>query len=337
MTRHTPHATPGAPTPAPNPGLAHIRLNQVPTPSPVRVLFTSRSSAGAWQVRGEQVAALRTNWRAVRQPTAGDIAACDLVCVVKKPDPQVLERARRLGKAIVFDIVDSWAQPDDGLRCAGLEEARALFRSAWSAIAADGYIFPTRCMARDLGPLVCTGVTIYHHHWPQLAANPVRAQVRTVGYEGADYLGPWLARIERACAGRGLRFVANPRDYNELDIVVLARGGAHGNFLSRRYKSNVKLANAYGAGMPALAHADEMSAHDTDCGDVLFFTDRPGSFERQLDRLCASHALRQSIHRRFRAQAARYRVERAAASFEAFFLHVLGKRRDDALEGAGHA
>ena len=105
------------------------------------------------------------------------------------------------------------------------------------------------------------------------------------------------------------------------------RGGTHGNFLTHRYKSNVKLANAYGAGIPALAHIDEMSAHDTDGGDVLFFTDRPGSFERQLDRLCDSHALRQSIHQRFRALAARYQIDRVAGSFEAFFLHLLAQRR----------
>ncbi len=326
-----------APAAAANPGLDHLRRHVRPPDSPVRALFTSRSSAGAWQVRGEQLAALRANWRALHEPGDRDIAACDLLCVVKKPDLRVVDQARRQGKAIVYDIVDAWAQPADGLRCAGLEDARALFRPAWAAIGADGYVFPTRCMARDLGPLVRTGVTIYHHHWPQLAPNPVRPQVRTVGYEGADYLGPWQARIEQACAARGLRFLANPRDYNELDIVVLARGGVHGNFLARRYKSNVKLANAYGAGMPALVHVDEMSAHDTDGGDVLFFTDRPGSFERQLDRLCASHALRQSIHRRFRAQAARYRVDRAAASFEAFFLHVLGQRQAHVLEGTRHA
>lgn len=319
-------AAPASRTAAANPGLDHIRRHHVPMPSPVRALFTSRSSAGAWQVRGEQLAAMRTSWRAVNEPSDADIAGCDLLCVVKRPDMRVIERARAQGKAIVFDIVDSWAQPADGLRCNGLEDARALFRRAWEALGADGYIFPTRRMAQDLGPLVRTGVTIYHHHWPQLAPRPVRPCVRTVGYEGADYLGPWHARIELACAGRGLRFVANPGDYTELDVVVLVRGGVHGNFLARRYKSNVKLANAYGAGIPALAHVDEMSAHDTDGGDVLFFTDRPGSFERQLDRLCASHALRQSIHERFREQAGRYRVERVAASFEDFFLHVLRQR-----------
>lgn len=313
-------------TETPNPALAFIRGHLAPAASPVRALFTSRSSAGAWQIRGQQVAAMRTNWVALNEPSKADIAACDVLCVVKKPDPRVLEAARRLDKVVVFDIVDSWAQPDDGLRCTSLASARALFQRAWAAIGADGYVFPTHCMARDLGALVRSGVTIYHHHWPQITPNPVRETVRTVGYEGADYLGPWQPLFELACAKRGLRFVANPHDYNELDIVVLARGGIHGNFLAHRYKSNVKLANAYGAGIPALVHVDEMSAHDTDCGDVLFFSDRPGSFERQLDRLCASHALRRAIHQRFRSHAARFSVQRAAASFEAFFQHLLHAR-----------
>lgn len=300
---------------------------EVPT-SPVRALFTSRSCAGAWQVRGEQVAALRANWRAVPRPAEADLAACDLVCVVKRPDLQVVERARALGKAVVFDIVDSWAQPADGLRHAGVAAARALFAPAWRALGADGYIFPTQRMAQDLGDLVRRGVVIHHHHRPGIARNPVRERVATVGYEGADYLGEWRGRLEAACAARGLRFVTNPARYTDLDIVVLARGGEHASFLARSYKSNIKLANAYGSGTPALVHAGELSAQETDCGDVLFFTDAPGSLERQLDRLCASHALRLAIHRRFLAAAVRFRPARIAGAFEAFFLHLLRERAD---------
>ena len=154
----------------------------------------------------------------------------------------------------------------------------------------------------------------------------MRERVATVGYEGADYLGEWRERLEAACAARGLRFVVNPARYTDLDIVVLVRGGEHASFLARSYKSNIKLANAYGSGTPALVHAGELSAQETDCGDVLFFTDRPGSLERQLDRLCASHALRLSIHRRFLAASGRFHLGRIAAGFEAFFLHVLRER-----------
>ena len=305
-----------------NPGLEFLERSLTPVSSPLRVLFTSRSSAGAWQIRGEQIAATRSNWSAISRPGEQDLEDCDLLCIVKKPDAKLVELARRKGKPIVYDIVDSWAQPEDGVTHTDLESARELFGRAWRALAADGYIFPTRRMQLDLGSLVVHGITIYHHYWPHLQPNPVRERVQTIGYEGADYLGDWLPAMQAACASRGIRFVANPQDYNDLDVVVLARGGEHGNFLARNYKSNVKLANAYGSGTPALVHVDEMSAHDTDTGDVLFFTSQPGSFERQLDRLLQSHALRREIHENFRAAAPRFHIANIARHFEGFFLDV---------------
>lgn len=313
-----------------NTGLEYLRENAAPQPSPVRVLFTSKSSAGAWQIRGEQIAATRANWVARNQPTDDEIAACDVLCVVKKPVGEVLDRARQLGKAIVYDIVDSWAQPEDGLRHTDVAAARELFGPVWSALGADGYIFPTRRMQLDLGGLVTHGITIYHHFWPQIRRNPLRERMLTVGYEGGDYLGEWRPRLEAACASRGLRFVANPSEFTELDAVVLARGGEHGSFLARSYKSNVKLANAYGSGTPALAHYGEMSAHDTDTGDVLFFTGEPGSLERQLDALLHDGDLRKRIHHNFLAAAPRFHINTIARQFEGFFLSVLhrhGRKR----------
>lgn len=310
-----------------NTGLEFLQHSLQPAPSPLRVLFTSKSSAGAWQIRGEQIAATRSNWVAANRPTAAELEACDLLCVVKKPDGKLIEHAQALGKPIVYDIVDSWAQPEDGIAHTNLAAARELFGRAWRNLAADGYIFPTRRMQLDLGGLVVNGMTIYHHYWPQLERNPMRERVQTVGYQGADYLGEWLPAIEQACASRGLRFIANPQNYTDLDIVVIARGGEHGNFLASNYKSNVKLANAYGSGTPALVHVDEMSAHDVDTGDVLFFTGRPGSFERQLDRLLADPALRQEIHRNFLAAAPRFHIGTIAGQFEEFFLDVLNKHR----------
>lgn len=274
------------------------------------------------------MAAMRSNWIAINRPTDEDLEWADLVCLVKKPDPWVIERARKMGKPCVFDIVDSWAQPGDGLKCTNVSRARELFASAWQHINADGYIFPTRRMQEDLGTLVREKLTIYHHFWPQIQKNPIRDRVAFIGYEGADYLGEWHSRIERACSERGIKFVINPSNYTDLDIVILARGGLHGNFLSRCYKSNVKLANAYASGTPALVHYEEMSAHDTDAGDVLFFTDQSGSFERQLDRLVNDHALRMHIHRKFLDAAPQFHITHIADQFEGFFLNILKKQRD---------
>jgi hypothetical protein len=310
-----------------NLGLEHMERTLAPMASPVRVLFTSKSSAGAWQIRGEQIAGTRTNWHAKNRPDADDIAACDLLCVVKKPDSAVIEAARSMGKPIVYDIVDAWAQPEDGLKYTNLAAARELFGPAWRALRADAYVFPTRRMQLDLGGLVRHAITIYHHYWPQLEANPMRDPVQVVGYEGADYLGGWRQVIDKACASRGLRFVANPPRYTDMDVVVIARGGEHGNFLASNYKSNVKLANAIGSGTPALVHVDEMSAHDTDTGDVLFFTDEPGSFERQLDRLAGDAALRARIHRSFLDAAPRFHISNIAGQFEGLFLDVMRRHQ----------
>jgi hypothetical protein len=264
---------------------------------------------------------------AVNKPSDADLERSDLICFVKRPDPRTIERVREMGKPFVFDIVDSWAQPDDGLQYTDKTKARELFAPAWERIGADGYIFPTRRMQDDLGHLVREKITIYHHFRPQIRLNPIRERVAIVGYEGADYLGEWHARIEQACADRNIRFVANPSDYTDLDIVILARGGPHGSFLSRHYKSNVKLANAIGSGTPALVHFEEMSAHDTDTGDVLFFSDQPGSFERQLDRLVTDRALRMQIHDRFLSAAPRFHIGNIADQFEGFFLKTIETKR----------
>jgi hypothetical protein len=310
-----------------NPGVEFILQSRAPNPSPVNILFTSRSSAGAWQIRGQQIAAMRNNWKAANKPSDEDLEQSDLICIVKKPDPHVIKRARQMGKSIVFDIVDSWPQPEDGMKCADANQARKLFSPSWQEINVDGYIFPTQHMQDDLGALVQEKVTIYHHYWPQIQRNPIRKRVAVIGYEGADYLGDWLPRIEKACVERGIQFIANPSNYIDLDIVILARGGQHGNFLARHYKSNVKLANAYGSGTPALAHFEEMSAHDTDTGDVMFFTDQTGSFERQLDRLVNNYELRMYIHQKFLFASSQFHIENITSQFEGFFLKILEKQR----------
>ena len=310
-----------------NPGAAFLKASITPICSPLNVCFSSRSSAGAWQIRGEQIAAMRTNWEAINEPSEDDLKRFDLFCFVKKPDLGIIERVRKTGKPIVFDIVDSWAQPEDGLEHRDIHSARKLFGSLWKRVNADGYIFPTKRMHQDLGLLIKNGVTIYHHYWPPIQKNPVRETVNIVGYEGANYLGEWKALIEKICSDRGIRFVANPENYTDLDIVVLARGGEHGSFLAKNYKSNVKLANAYGSGTPALVHVDEMSAHDTDNGDVLFFTNQTDSFERQLDRLISNYELRKSIHSNFLSTAQLYNINNIARQFESFFQSTAGIKK----------
>lgn len=283
--------------------------------------FSSRLTAGAWKIRAKQISALRTNWEAIAKPTAGDLDRFDMFCFTKRPDLNLVEKVRATGKPVILDIVDGWAQPEDGIKCADISAARELFSGLWSKVGADGYIFPTETMRRDLGDLVHRSVTIYHHYYPLLKKNPLREHVRTVGFVGKG-LGEWRTRIKKICAQRGISFVVNPREFTDMDIVILVRGGRNANFLAKRYKSNVKLANAYASGTPALVHTEEMSSHDTDNGSVVFFNSEPGSLERQLDLLVNDTRLRKRISTAFLQSAEKYAISTIAEEFERFFLLV---------------
>jgi len=289
-----------------------------------RVCFTGNVKAGSWQIRGEQISSERSNWVALPNPSRSDLKGFDILCVVKKLNSKIVSRARDQGLLIVYDIVDSWRQPKDGIKCQSVEEARSLFSKKWKRIDADLFVFPTKQMLIDLGDLVPKGQVIYHHYRPGIPLNPIRKQVLTVGYEGADFLGEWKSYFEESCRRRGLRFVINPQNYSDIDVVVVARGGVHANFLSHRYKSNVKLANAYGSGTPALVHIAEQSAHDTDCGNVLYFSDID-SFDQKLDLLINNLELRQLISHSFLLAAKRYEISSIAKEYEDMFSSLVNQ------------
>lgn len=223
---------------------------------------------------------------------------------------------------MVFDIVDSWAQPDDGLRYSDLSGARAFFSTVWGDWPKiHSFIFPNRAMQRDLSSLVRHSTCIYHHYRPGISVNPIRRAVATIGYEGnVGYLGEWRAIIEDVSTKRGLNFVVNPENLSQADLVFIARGGVHGSYMAHRYKSNVKLANALGSGSPCLALEKEWSCHETDTGDVRFFANRE-QLEVQLNVLLDQET-RRSIHKNFMLARHAFAIDRIANDFEAYFLRV---------------
>lgn len=302
--------------------------------SPVRICFTGRVRKGSWKIRGLQIAAARRNWNAVYELGHGDVSKYDLFCVVKKPDEKILSFLRKMGAPIVYDVVDNWAQPEDGLRVRGVASARELFREKFAQIKAYSYIFPNRTMKEHCRSLVPHATYIYHHYWPGIRVNPIREQVHTVGYEGNPrYLGPWEEIARELCTKMGWKFVINPEDSSVIDIGLAARGGDDDNFLSNTYKSNVKLANFYGAGTPCVVSAKEVSYHETDNGDVRFFANRD-QLARQLESL-RGYEVRKAIQDRFLREREKYSIANISAAYEAYFLDVLRRLGDQpvSLEG----
>ena len=310
-----------------NQGTDFLKNRKIEKISPINACFISNTSAGSWEIRGKQIAEMRANWIAINKPSEEVISKSDIICIVKKPNLKLIDIARKRNIPLVYDIVDSWNQPDDDALYKNDKQARDFFLKKWNEIDADAYIFPTRNMEMVLGSLVSLKTTIYHHYWPQIKINPIREKVRKVGYEGVHFLGDWEQKIEKICNERGIEFVINPDEFTDMDIVVLTRGGDYASYLARNFKSNVKLANAMGSGTPALIHYGEMSAHDTDIGDSLFFTDEPGSFERQLDSLIESQALRRTIHENYISESHNYSVDVISDKYEFFFQEVLREVR----------
>jgi len=284
--------------------------------------FFGVPAMGSWKIRAKQVATARPAWHSAADLDPYDVITHKVFCAVKRPFRTRLRLLRALGKVTVFDVVDCWAQPDDGLRYRDLPAIRRYFTEFFADLQVDGVIFPNRTMLEDLGDLVSNPVCIYHHFWPDLAPIEVRKRAQTVGYQGeSSYLGPWREVVERLCHRHGLQFVTNPTDLRTVDIGFAARGGVHASTMAHRYKSNVKLANFYGGAIPCVVNSSEHSYRETDNGEVRFFSTESELADRLAELLPYETRLR--IHKSFLAAREQFTLEAIASRYERYFRSLL--------------
>lgn len=237
----------------------------------VRILFTriGNPASGSWQVRGVQMATV-LGGSAALNAGAEDIAATDVVVVVKRFDAALIDRIVKAGKPIVYDVVDGWPQPA-GNAWTSIEAMGWLSREI-SASRASAVIGSTLEMCISIGifglGVPCTAID--HHYRPGIELNPIRETVRAVGYEGSErYLDGWRPTIMAECERRGWRFVVNPPRLADVDIAIAVRGGKWRGYATDRWKSNVKIANAQGSGTPIIA-LPECGAIETSSGGEYF-------------------------------------------------------------------
>lgn len=213
----------------------------------MRVLITGKGgSAGSWAIRGDQ---LGHAIGAEVAPVAADqfIRSADLVVVVKRTPLELIERIRAARRPWVWDIVDAWPQPAGNAWSE--DEAVRWLRNRLAELQPTAVVFPTEAMLVDAdwkGP----AIVLPHHAWPRYAPVEFRAQVKRIGYEGAEhYLGRWRPILEEQCKRRGWQLVVNG-DMTTCQIGVALRDVT--GYPSRAWKSNVKLANLQALGIPAL-------------------------------------------------------------------------------------
>lgn len=224
-----------------------------------RILITGKGTSGSWKIRGEQLGAA-IGATVVAQASRAVIDAHDLVVLVKRGPEDLVRRIRESGKPLVWDVVDAWPQPtgSNWPREACLQWLRQRLHELRPAAC----IAATRVMQRDIEAERVPALCVWHHARPGLQVNPIREQMRLVGYEGSEaHLGTWRQHIDAACQELGLRFVLQPQHLADVDVVVALRQ-ANG-YAAMQWKSNVKLANAQGSGTPAIVGM-ERSYADTD-------------------------------------------------------------------------
>lgn len=241
----------------------------------MRVLITGKGTSGSWKVRGEQLgraigATVRVN------ASIRDMAAYDVVVLVKRPTPELADALRRCGRLVVWDMVDHWPQPigNDWSR----ERLIAFTREGARHVGAHALIGATAAMADDLG----TPHWLPHHGWNR-GEVLIGPKVSKVCYEGSPrYLGRWHDAIASECVRRGWTFVTNPDRYPNCDIAVAFRDAEFDGYAPRNWKSGVKLSNAQVAGM-AFVGARERGYTEQACGAEQF-VDAPDQLAAAFDR-----------------------------------------------------
>lgn len=290
----------------------------------MKLLFTGRGGTAAWAMRGEQMAAARPEWRAIANATKKDCEGCDAVVVVKHITDAGLAALKDWGGPVLYDALDFWNQqpstrenPNPAQTIDNAEAARELFRPDFERIDPDIILCPTAAMARDLAPLGWQTEVHYHHVDPRLLDTPPgpggRKRVLYHGKRKHFGFWKWVARI--SCRLHGAEFItSNGPQPAPADVMLAARAGRHGTWLSRSWKSNIKAATAMRVGVPFVAWPE--AAYTETCPDGLWFTS-PWGLHRAIGK-----ALKM---KRKEPEAFLYSVEWCAQQLERIVQAHLGK------------
>lgn len=229
----------------------------------MRIMFTGIGGSGAWVMRGEQLAATRLDWSAIANATRSDLSGVDAVVVVKHISERALAALRNWGGPIIYDPLDFWDQrasrfckTNPALQIESSEEARQVFAQDFERISPDLILCPTQAMNDDLSPLGYRTATLHHHFDPRLRSSEqdVRARPRVLFHGKRGYIKAWEYTARLSCRLLGADFIMSDAPLPPpADVMLAVRGGRHGNWLSRRWKSNVKAATAQRLGLPFVA------------------------------------------------------------------------------------
>lgn len=284
----------------------------------MNVLFTGRGGAGSFEIRAVQIGAAM-GARVKANASSEDIAWADVVVVVKKIPGDLLARVRASGKPWVYDVLDAFPQPEAGSWSA--DKARRWVQALMAGLEPDAVIWPSAGM-QACAPYL-RGTVIHHHYRPGIKRNPIREKLQVIGYEGApQYLAEWKPALEQAAAKIGARFVINPANLADLDVVVALRGKEHNGWVQRMFKSDVKAANAKGSGTPLICQRHQGYLDTATGGEV--WTETSSDLTEAFAYL-QPHGVR--LGKSLQLSAGRFSILGAAKQYQTLLESVVGQHR----------
>lgn len=220
----------------------------------MRILMTGKGVSGSWAIRGVQLGTA-IGARVIPMASREDCRLSDVIVAVKRVPDVLLDAIRRSGVPWVWDVVDSYPQPE----CSswGREQSLRWLRKELDRLRPNGVIWPNARMHDDAawgGPQE----VIYHHHRPGIKVNPIRDRIQTIAYEGSPrYLEGWERAIAEECHRLDAAWIVNPDDLSAADVVLAIRGEGWNGYPQQHWKSNVKLANAHASGTPFIGMPED--------------------------------------------------------------------------------
>lgn len=216
------------------------------------ILVTGKGGkSGSWKIRAEQLGEA-IGAEVFGQAEMAEVKSADIVVVVKRTPPRLIQTIRASGRPWVLDLVDGWPQPEGNAWPENV--ARRWLQARLRELEPTGVVFPTTRMLEDSG-WQGPAIVLPHHAWPKYQPTPVAKDVHRVGYEGAErYLGRWLPLLQAECRSRGWEFVLNG-DLASCQIGVALRDVT--GYPAGAWKANTKLANLQALGLPALISPEQ--------------------------------------------------------------------------------
>lgn len=212
-------------------------------------------------MRAEQMAATRSEWKAVPHATRRDAEGMDAVVIVKSIRDENLAELKAWGGPLVYDALDfyrqrrnPWKRWSKKYRLRDIADAREMATPYLARIDPDLILCPTEAMVDDLLPLGWDVRLLYHHYDPRMGDfTPPEGKQRRVVYHGRrDHLGWWYEAAYLSCLIHGAKFVVSngPQPAPGHVLLGVRRGDP---WISRRWKSNIKAAFALRLGLPFVA------------------------------------------------------------------------------------